>query len=544
MDLETVKIYKQLKLFQKFLNLIGEQISDYPDSLGFEFTSRLIDYSQNNDLIHNFIESCDNIGPNHSAFVSPYFQQEQPDGFLKSTFNKHREPIKKIIFISNIFLTFSSHKIVVCQTNDNLSMRCMFDVQLPNYSSLKSFFNVKLNRNFDFIQRKFEEDPSRNSRDSSRLKCILNKSFVDQKKIESVNPDLFPMLFLVIKRYFTYIIAPNRELKFFHETKLNEILDVFVIGARNLVIIEKCSKCFYIISDYESESEEVIEYPISEPPNKTGILMTATNFNDYLFENSSFQVDFVAYLEDGEIRHYNLSDSNNHEVKAKDASEEISQDSSSSDFKRPSLHFTDKISKSGSKYFQRTRIKHIQITLVNIFKPCGFDVRNILKINAEFKNFKSNYEVGRFYLCTSDGDFIMVKSRDEISICVLENFTRQTIFEIKPTSSKNKISADIFTGSLRSKDFVYICHSKLSTHINTTAKYEICKMELKGRVDFVQVLDDKHYLLCRDGIIELFKMKCLKKSHKVKLIFSVNSNSNRVTDTVYFSNFNFFNLIF
>ena len=86
---------------------------------------------------------------------------------------------------------------------------------------------------------------------------------------------------------------------------------------------------------------------------------------------------------------------------------------------------------------------------------------------------------------------------------------------------------NLFMGSLRTSEHCYLVHT-----VELSDKKTLCKYKIKDRIDFVQMLSEKLYVLCREGILEIYELKCLKNSHRVKLVYSVNCNSKQITDVI------------
>ena len=96
----------------------------------------------------------------------------------------------------------------------------------------------------------------------------------------------------------------------------------------------------------------------------------------------------------------------------------------------------------------------------------------------------------------------------------------------------------LFSGCLRTENYCYLVHP-----VVINRKKTLCKYEIKDKIDFVQILSENLYILCREGVLEIYKFRCLKNAHRVKLVYSVNCNSQKITDVIcsgtYLFNLNF-----
>ncbi len=95
------------------------------------------------------------------------------------------------------------------------------------------------------------------------------------------------------------------------------------------------------------------------------------------------------------------------------------------------------------------------------------------------------------------------------------------------TESNKSNKENLFIGSLRTNKYCYLVHP-----VQIDGKRTLCKYKIKDKIDFVQMLSEKLYILCREGVLEIFKLSCLKNYHRVKLVYSVHCNSKQITDVI------------
>jgi hypothetical protein len=188
-----------------------------------------------------------------------------------------------------------------------------------------------------------------------------------------------------------------------------------------------------------------------------------------------------------------------------------------------------------------------------------------LLFNKRFKIEPTPLGTSDVYLSDSKGTFAIVKqildnnnNTQQLKVFVFENFTKEKAVHIKTRLNADKANPDdLFTGAILTKNYAYVVHSSrvklaqsrvdesddeeedsASSRRRESLLYEydnksLCKHEIKERVDCIEVISRNTYLLCRRGIIEMYKIKCMDKLHLVKLVFSINSLSSKVTDMVF-----------
>jgi hypothetical protein len=425
-------------------------------------------------------------------------------------------------------------------------------LQLKNRSLIKSTNSESI---FDKIN------------ESATMKCILNSYELMNSTVSSLenNADLFPVSFLILHKNLVYIISASKTIKFVYKTN-NEILDVFVLEDRKLILIEKYSKSIKIFPDYELDLNSYYEYNVCDENGQNHIRQMLTSNNNVIDLTFTKIVDLVFYLDNNEIKQY-LIRTLSYETKDGefDSSSEISSSKSdtllrTSDYRRPDYSSVESITSSSSSgnssssssdeenYCDKSldgKIKLndsklqsinniLKIVQLKVIKPTGLPIENIFKIKDSLYSdgcIEKKFRPGRIYLTTSfDNTFILLRtdsSKKRPICCLFENFTKQPILTIK--SSKYRSSNEIFTGAITTKDYVYLIHT---SNKNTNKKMSLCKLELKENIDFIEVFDKSFYILCRNGIIELYKLKCLSANHRIKLVFSINSLSPHINDII------------
>lgn len=245
---ESQITFLQLKLFLKLMNICGPRIDDYPNSYGFQITSRLLNYYGRLNFVTKLIDQCDRTSPNECAFISPHVQQEHPGSFLIGNLQKHNLPVLKFLFLKRYFITYSSFKIIISKFEKNPVPRYLFDVLLPTQFKLKQYLSVQRNNRFNYDLENSKQNLKEVIEEGQvGFKCILEPIFFQLSQSADLddsenNPDLFPVIFLIAKKHYAYVITSNQQLRFVYESdqKLGqEILDVFCLGFRQIIIVEK-----------------------------------------------------------------------------------------------------------------------------------------------------------------------------------------------------------------------------------------------------------------------------------------------------------------
>ena len=214
-----------------------------------------------------------------------------------------------------------------------------------------------------------------------------------------------------------------------------------------------------------------------------------------------------------------------------------------------------------------TKLRNLSVILLNIIRDPGLSTSySVLKAKDNFyllidsakygKISPSTMTVSDLYLSDDNGTFgILQQNPPTANAFFFENFTKQRVLEVKPCLDMDR-SEHLFQGALITKDFVYIVHttSRMKRILDSVEKNSgdedetsqqqqksltLCKYEIMEKIDFIEMLSKHLYILCRRGIIEMYKIKCLKSFHRVKLVFSINSLSTQITDLVLNGGFKF-----
>ena len=514
------KMYLQLKLLQKLLVMCGAQLDDDQNCLGYQLTSRLLYFygKQDYEYVTCLIDAADKETSKLCAFLSPYHQQQVPGGFLISNYFKHKETITKVTCIMPYICTYSMQKINVFLVSQDNSEH-LFEVKLPKVESFDNF--ILLNSKLKKSSYKKVNPELLNSK-KSIFKCVFTE--LDSNSTDN-NPNLFPVSFLIIRAQLTYIVTANKQLKFLYIAD-KPILDVYMLEPRKLLVIEENERSIKIFSDYELEPLAFIDYPVCDEQNNK--IQQAVSSNNSIVDLGRIKViDLVLLMQDGEIRQYLIKSSNY-------APPDLQQSSANTLFRttdNEDLYASNNEAVSALTDFSYQNIGGVNISLMHVIKPSGLHLENLMIIKDSLFTRQKSDKLGRVYFSTSDNSLVIIQNKNnhaKASCCLFRQLTKQPIVSI--AASRHLVKNEIFTGAFKTKDYLYLVHT---TTLADNRK-ALCKIELKERVDFVEVVNEKYYILCRNGIIELYKLKCLDNKHRVRLIFSINSLSRNVTDLICF----------
>jgi hypothetical protein len=263
--------FKQLKLFEKCMDLCGNLIGDYPDCVSFQLTSRLLNFYGQFKYITKYIDECDRLSPAICSFISPYIQQHSAGSYLVSSITKHYEPVLKTVILRKFFITYSPRKINVYSSKKPPMLLHLFSVKLPDREKITSVISnmkYKYYKTFDNVSnttRVKDEAESTKTKlklnDFIHFKVIsdleLNESKIDDQMDSVSNPDLFPAWFLIVNRYYMYVVAANCQVKFAYEVSSknpdSEILDAFCLNMKQIVIVEKNCASIKVFNDFERD---------------------------------------------------------------------------------------------------------------------------------------------------------------------------------------------------------------------------------------------------------------------------------------------------
>jgi hypothetical protein len=520
---ETKSNYQQLNIFRKLMSMIASQIEDHPDSFAFQFTSRFLGFYAKKH-VKNLIDACDKMSIKHCSFISPYLQQESPGGFLLASVSKSGEPILKTIMNMPFFVTFSLSKLLIYAIIGNPIPQFLIDVKLPTLAKLKELYSMKTK---DEDETKFENNKFCLNDEYPKFKCMIFssiKEFMSQDsntvRTEMNNPDLIPLLFLIIFKHYFYIITANRQIKFVYFST-SEILDACFWGDKALIVIGKNSLSLKLFLNYEKDPNNHKDFafsnqiPIRETSNsvynvfmagKSTLLLTLLLDNDemrqFLFEHDPVKIvkddtDLYESPDDAFGREYKFFSSDSDELNY----EEIR-----------TIAFNNSLS----------------VKLIKSIKPNGLKIFKILQLipsGASRLMFKENKAQYVTYLATDDGSLILLKDgKNKTTLNIYRNLTTQPILEIK-------LGWDGKTFSLRTKDCFYIVVKDKKSD-NGKIK-ELLTIEIKEKVDLIEPLDESLLIAAKSGIIEMYKYNLNEKKTKLTTIFTINTLSRNITDLIF-----------
>jgi hypothetical protein len=497
--------YLQLSMFKQFISMIGNRIEDHPSSLAFQFTSRFVNF-YNDKYFRHFIEACDSLSIEHCSFISPYLQQEPPGGYLLTSLDKDNESILRILYIKPLLITYSALKIALYYLKDISPQPVfLFNILLPTVETLLDRFSKKRNDMNAMSRFKSKQKP--------KIKCILStgsKVFNQEEGIDNSmtimdssilhNPDLVPLLFLVIHKHYLYVIAPNKRIKFVHFTD-KEISDAFVLGENSLILVEKKSNYLKVFQNFDLESSRQCSvFLIAEASGvKECFSFSSQYFNGIYLE----KIELALMLDNNEIKRLVFEK----KMPSLNQEEILNLD----DWLLTRLESND----SNEKVSEQQINKFLKVKILDTIKPCG--IGDLKLLNPQMSVIKKANVETKFdllYLSSNDGSLVMIGN----SVCKLwKNFTRQPILDME-------VGQNFF--SLKTEDYFYIVHA---FHGNME---KLCKLEMNEKVEAIEILNSDYFLLAKDGVIEMHKLECLNKEHTLKLILSIHSLNRNITDMI------------
>ena len=500
---ETKFNYCQLSLFKQFISMIGNRIGDHPNSFAFQFTSRFLNFYKGKHF-QRLIESCDLLSTKDCSFISPYLQQEPPGGFLLTSLDKDNESIIRILYIKPLLITYSSLKISLYYIKDIFLPVFLFNIILPSERVLLDRFKGQ--------KRVMEDLKIIKSNKKPKVKCVLgigstifNEEDLDISVLH--NPDLVPILFLVIFKHYTYVIAPNKIVKFVYFTN-NEILDAFVLGENSLILVEKKANVLKVFQNFDLDSSrQCREFLIADA--SSGGTKECFSFSSQYFNGVYLKkIQLALMLENTEIKRLvfekNEGGSNEEELLNLD------------DWLITRL----KESESNEKVTERHLNKYIKVKILESVKPSGLVTLRLINPQTSVIK-KSNVETkfDLLYLVANDGTLVIIGDR----VCkVWRNFTRQPIEDME-------IGQNFF--SLKTENYFYIVHA---FHGNMD---KLCKLEMEEKIEAIEILNSDYFLLAKSGVIEMHKLECMKKEHTLRLILSIHSLNRNITDMILIGKF-------
>jgi len=496
---ETKSNYHQLTIFKQFISMIGNRIGDHPNSFAFQFTSRFVNFYKDK-YFHHLIEACDRQSVKHCAFVSPYLQQEPPGGYLLTSLDKDNEAIIRILYIKPLLITYSALKIALYYVKDIFLPIFLFNISLPSDGTLLDRF---MGHDSDADDLKIFK-----SKQKPKIKCVLGvgSTIFNQEDLNiSIlhNPDLVPLLFLVIHKYYIYVIAPNKRVKFVYFTS-REIVDAFVLGEKSLILVEKHACSLKIFQNFDLDSsKQCREFVISEA--SSGGVKECFSFSSQYFNGIYLKkIELALMLENTEIKRLVfeqiLANSNG-------GDELLNLD----DWLLTRLESNDSIEKVNEQKIN----KLIKVKILETVKPSGLNDLKLL--NPQMSVIKKANVETKFdllYLATDDGHLVMIGN----GLCkVWKNFTREPIEDME-------IGQNFF--SLKTENYFYIVHAFHGS------MEKLCKLELEEKIEAIEILNSDYFLLAKSGVIEMHKLECSKKEHTLRLILSIHSLNRNITDMI------------
>lgn len=361
-----------LKAFQKVMFVCGQTIDDYPDSFGFHLTSRLLSLYGINQYITKLIDDCDILSPSVCAFVSPYNQLPEPGGTLSSSISKHNEPITQFIHLEKFLVTYSASKLSYNTLRmDPFVLTHLFEIKLPTAMQLRQYLSNNTNKKQSYNHNEALNDERIEENPHINFKFIfdLEKYQDDAKSFD--HPDLLPCLFLIIKKYYVYLITPNKQLKFVYASNKNlehEILNAFCIGYKQIMIVEKNSTNIKIFPDFELNPYYYDEIDVCKENKSIYIKNVLTPNNNYVMNSAAMSVSLAIILNNDQIVNYYFQYKPNDEEL--DADESFGSDSSDSSdyFRNDNRELLFSSSSTDNKKIRRILLTHSKKIISKIKK--------------------------------------------------------------------------------------------------------------------------------------------------------------------------------
>lgn len=525
---ETKSDFQQLNILKKLMTMIGVQIEDYPDSFAFQFTSRFLGFYSQQKHVKYLIDACDEQSIKHCSFVSPYLQQELPGGFLLASISKSGNPILESIMIIPFFITHSHSNLLIYSILGYPVPKFVTEVKLPKLTELFTSHKIE--------KTKLESINFNSRNEISKLKCLITSNLqeylsreTDVVKMEITNPDLIPLLFMVIFRHCLYVVAPNKQIKFVYFTE-SEIIDACFWGDKSLVIVEKNSLSLKIFTNFEKDPKNIKNFFVSNQ----SLIKEACISKNNIFLTTKSTLLLTLMLHSEEVRQYlfrydpveatSNSDSYSSDTSAYGLAAKLNFFSSTSDYE----------TNDETKSFQKINFSNsLSIISLDLIKCCGLKIFKILQpLSTSFQAIEekeSKHYVT--YLSTADGSLILLKNeKKRCRVKIYKNLTKQPIFEIK-------FGFDGNTFSLRAAEYFYILQR--NKNIDELENKEFFKLEIKEEIDLIQPLSENIFFVCKRGIIELYKYEIQEKQIKSSLAFSINTLSRNVTDMIFIGEYYF-----
>ena len=434
------------------------------------------------------------------------------------------------------FITVSESKLTMYSLRQEPVPTYLYEIKLPKLKAVQEFFSNQHEKAKVGITR----DDFNNSDTELCVKCIcaqdLKKNLPTYNDDDTGNemlhnPDLAPFLFLVIRKFYVYVMAPSKQIKFAYFTKKEntQILDAFVIGDKSLIVIEKNTSAIKVFHNYLQEPTKYKEFNVSNENEPHQIQQTCNSSGSVIFGVQLKVIMLTILFENDEIRQLLF------EYKSGDLLEDYESDNS---------EYGGEMGKFDELFFScssepedvDTRLKSHDLTfnsfltvkMLTSIKSSGLKVACLLKPKQSGvlrAMLKSETRLNLVYLTTEDGSLIIIEHNIVKSRCkILKNIAKQPILEVKSGQVGRSFC-------LRTKDYFYIIHKNELDQ--TEESDDFCKIEIKERVDYVEILASDYFLLGKSGIIEMYKVKCTSKTHRLQLICSINTTSRNITDLIF-----------
>jgi hypothetical protein len=252
---ENVLMVRELKVLRSLMLLCGACVAERPDAFAHQLVSRLLAYYYDHARwphIAAMIDECDRLGSSHCSLVATCLQQLPPGGYLIANVNKHAEAVVQLHSLAPYLITCSANKLIVHRLEAQLNSKRLYS---------RVALDVKMPRCHEQVGLELEQ--------IHRVKCICDETWTDESRQpnedhNTTNADLFPVRFLIIRRYHVYVVLANGQTKFAYESidKCRPILDAYCVGYRTLLIVEANSSTVKIYPDYELEPFKYYEHTL------------------------------------------------------------------------------------------------------------------------------------------------------------------------------------------------------------------------------------------------------------------------------------------
>jgi hypothetical protein len=111
--------------------------------------------------------------------------------------------------------------------------------------------------------------------------------------------------------------------------------------------------------------------------------------------------------------------------------------------------------------------------------------------------------------------------KKETKLMIFKNSIAEPIKMIR-TSNKSKLSL-----------FVLLCENHMyAVHINRDCDQEFCFIKFDGVFHFASIWSDNSILVAHNNLVELYRIKCLKNTHRIKTVLSFYAHSDDIYNIV------------